>query len=111
MKIYLACPYTDPCPRIMEARFQIINKEAGRLMQQGHLVFSPISHTHPIAVACELPRGFDFWQAYDRTFIDWCEELWVCRMDGWAKSKGVMSEIKMAIELGKKVVYLPKPEA
>lgn len=106
MKIYLACPYTDPDPHIMEERFQAVNRVAGDLMRQGALVFSPISHTHPIAVACELPREFSFWEAYDRTFIDWCDELWVYQGEGWKESVGVNLEIEYATRTDKKVRYI-----
>lgn len=105
-RIYLASPYTHPVQGVMEARFLRINRIAGELMQDGHLVFPPISHTHPIAVECELPRGYDFWAAYDRTFIEWADELWVYRGDGWEQSRGVKAEIAIATELGKPVRYL-----
>ena len=105
-KIYLACPYSHPDPAVMEARFKEINQVAGDLMRQGCLVFSPISHTHPIAVCCELPRGFEFWEQHNRTFIDWCDELWVKRLDGWKESKGVTAEIQYADRMGKKIMYI-----
>lgn len=105
-KIYLACPYTDSDPDKMEERFKSVNIMAGYLMQQGYLVFSPISHTHPIAVSCKLPRGFDFWEAYDRTFIDWCDEVWVHRISGWENSKGVTREIDYATKQNKPIKYL-----
>ena len=98
-KIYLACPYSDPDPEVRERRFRAVNAKAGELMAKGFLVFSPISHTHPIAVQCELPKGWEFWAAYDRTFIEWCEEVHVLMLDGWQKSVGVKAEIRIAMEL------------
>ena len=70
------------------------------------LVFSPISHTHPIAAAGNLPVGWEFWKQYDLTFIEWCDELYVLMADGWRESTGVTAEIKLAKELGKPVRYL-----
>jgi hypothetical protein len=43
--------YRDGHPDDMSARF---------LADAGHVVFSPISMTHPIAEVCELPRGVEF---------------------------------------------------
>ena len=102
-KIYLACAYTHPVKGVMEARFLRINQIAGDLMRQGYMVFSPISHTHPIAVACDLPRGIDFWQSYDETFIDWADELWVYSGFDYSHSVGVKREIAYALKAGKNV--------
>lgn len=104
MKIYLAIPYTG----MEEYSFITANRVAGRLMNEGHLVFSPISHTHPIAVECDLPKGYDFWKDYDTTFIEWCDELHVVSLIGWSRSKGVTSEIEIAEGLDKPVHYIWK---
>lgn len=103
---YLACPYSNPDPDVRERRFRAVNKVAGQLMAAGALIFSPISHTHPIAVACDLPRGWDFWHAYDRAFIEASEKLIVLMLDGWADSIGVKAEIAIATELGIPVEYI-----
>ena len=100
MKIYLALPYTGQ----ENYSFQVANNEAGQLMKQGHIVFSPISHTHPIAVECGLPTDWDYWKVFDTAFIEWCDQLYVLCLDGWVSSKGVNAEIEIAKELGKPVV-------
>ena len=102
-KIYLACPYSDPDPQVKQWRFVNVNAVAARLMAKGYLVFSPISHTHPIALAGDLPGDWEFWAAYDKTFIDWCDELWVLTLDGWRESKGVQAEMALAKLAGKPV--------
>jgi hypothetical protein len=53
-------------PEMRTKRFWQAAAAAGKLMQLGLLVFSPISHTHPIAVGCELPTGWDYWRKYDQ---------------------------------------------
>ena len=103
--IYLATPYTHSDPSVMEARFDAACRFAGAMMARGHLVFSPIAHTHPIAVKCGLPRGWEFWDRYDREMIAACEKLVVVMMDGWRESKGVNAEIDIARSLGKPVEY------
>ena len=102
MKIYLAIAYTGH----EEQSFIVANQTAGALMQQGHVVFSPISHTHPIAKQCYMPKDWDFWRSYDIAFIEWCDELWVCNFGDWTTSKGVAAEIELAKGLGKKVKFL-----
>ncbi len=74
-------------------------------MAGGFLVFSPISHTHPIAEAGDLPKGWEFWESYDRTFLEWCDRLHVLKLPGWRESIGVAAEIQIAGQLGKPVFY------
>lgn len=106
--VYLAVPYTHEDPTVMEWRFNVVNEVAGRLMKQGIHIFSPISHTHPIAVTCDLPRGFDFWEQYDRAILQVCRKVIVLRLFGWEQSKGVQAEIKIATELGIPVEYIDR---
>ena len=77
---------------------------AGYLMSLGHIVFSPISHTHPIAVECDLPKDWEYWKKYDECFIEWCDQVHVWCMDGWKESRGVQAEINMAKKFGKEIV-------
>lgn len=94
MKIYLAAPYTHPDPEIVKYRVDKINETAALLMSEGHIVFSPISHSHYIAVDNDLPTGFEFWQEMNHSFIDWCDVVYVLYLEGYAESKGVADEIE-----------------
>jgi len=87
MRIYLAVPYSHKDPAVREERFNRVNSEAANLFTKGHMVFSPISHTHPIALAGDLPGNWEFWEAYDRTMIEWCDQVWVLAIEGWNESK------------------------
>ena len=102
MKIYLATQYTD----VELESFNNANKIAGALMNDGHIVFSPISHTHPIACECEMLKDWSFWKDFDYAFIEWCDELWVCSFGDWKKSKGVCAEIEIANSLNKPVKFM-----
>ncbi len=104
--IYLASPYSDPDKSVMEERFNAACKAAGEIFLEGHMVFSPIAHTHPIAKAVNLPQGFDFYADYDYAMLTRCDELIVLRLTGWEESRGVQEEIKMANKLGLPVRYL-----
>ena len=105
-KIYLACPYSHPDPEIREQRFRAVNKCAARLLREGHIVFSPISHSHPIAVQCDLPGDHAFWKKWNGAFIDWCDVLYVAALDGWLESEGVWWEMRRAKRQGKEVVVM-----
>lgn len=103
-KIYLAIPYSG----MEEESFKIANETAAELMIEGHIVYSPISHNHPIAKERGLPTGWEYWAAFDEEFIKWCDELYVINIgeDGHKlieKSKGCQAEIKIAKKLGKEI--------
>ena len=102
-KIYLAIPYT----RHEERSFELANKVAAELIKEGHIVFSPISMSHPIATVGGLKGTWDVWKRIDFEFIDWCEEVVVVNFSNEAveQSTGVQDELKYAKSLGKPVTY------
>lgn len=104
--IYLATPYSHPDPEVMEQRFRQACKIAGKLMGEGFIIFSPIAHTHPIAVEGNLDKSWGFWGKFDYEFVEASQEVWVAKMGGWDTSRGVSAEIKLARELGKPVKFL-----
>lgn len=106
MKIYLAIPYSG----YEDLSFLHANKVAGKLMRQGYLVFSPISHTHPIASQCNLPKGWDYWETFDKTFIQWSDALYISSFGNWKTSKGVQAEIEIAKSLNKRIHFMSKEE-
>jgi nucleoside 2-deoxyribosyltransferase len=107
MKIYLGLPYSG----FELESFKLANKISAYLMNQGHVVFSPISMSHPIAVENDLPKDWKFWKQFDECFIDWCDMLIIVIMehngvDRIKKSTGVQAEIKIAMNEGKEIMYL-----
>lgn len=99
----MAVPYSGPDPAVREARFQAVNRAAAKLMSTGELVFSPISHTHPIALAGGLPLGWDYWEKYDRSILACCRRFIILKVDGWNQSKGVKGEAIIAEQMGVKI--------
>jgi hypothetical protein len=103
---YLAVPYSNINEAIKLHRFHTANKAAAYLMAKGELVFSPISHTHPIAVDGQLPGDWLFWEKFDRAYLNYCWKIVVLMLPGWDTSKGVQAELKIAGELKLVVEYL-----
>lgn len=103
---YLACPYSHPDREVRVARFEAANRAADVLMKRGEMVFSPISHTHPIAEACDLPLGWEFWRAFDHAYLAASKSLVILCIDGWRESVGVAGEIEIAIAMGLTVRYV-----
>jgi len=107
--VYLATPYTHPDKEVQQARFEAVNKAASKLMLKGLKIFSPISHTHPIAAAGEMPTGWEFWRDFDFAYLSHCYKIIVLKLEGWEQSVGVTAEIAMAKELGLEIEYM-EPE-
>ena len=106
--IYLAVPYTHKDRYVRVARWIAANKAAAVMMAKGLYVFSPISHTHPIAEASDgtLPLGWDFWEGFDRQYLNVCKKIVVLKIPGWDTSTGVTAEIKIGNEAGIPVEYM-----
>ena len=99
--IYLAVPYT----RMEDESFEAVTAYAGKLMEAGEVVYSPITHSHPIALVSNLPGSWDYWEKVDTEFISMCDNLIVLCLDGWERSTGVQAEIKIAESMGLPIEY------
>ncbi len=103
--LYLASPYTHGEPRVRQERFEAACRATADLVRAGHVVFSPIVHGHPL-VRFNLPSDWEYWRDFDVEYLRHCSELLVLRLDGWRESRGVQTEIDLAIELGLPIRYL-----
>jgi len=92
---YLAVPYSHPDPKTREYRFEMANKIAAKLMSEGRMIYSPISHCHPIA-QYGLPKDWEYWKKYDLLFLKMAKRLILVTLDGWRESKGIVKEMEIA---------------
>lgn len=106
-RIFLASPYTHKDKEIMTLRYKAALKAAARLTKEGNIVFSPIIHSHPIAVTYGLPRDYSFWQAYTKSFIvNWAEVFSILCLRDWKNSTGIKDESTLAREVGLSFSYI-----
>lgn len=90
--IYLASPYTHANPVVMNNRYIQACIACSEIMRRGHLVFSPIAHSHGIAVHGKSPVGWGFWVDMDLHILRLCTEFWILKLPGWVESVGVRME-------------------
>jgi hypothetical protein len=103
---YLATPYTK-YPEGIESAFILAASIAGVLLKRGVKIYSPIAHTHPIAVHAFLdPLDHKIWLPFDQAMMERSDILVVAKMRGWDRSFGVAHEIEWFTEAGKPVCYL-----
>lgn len=104
--IYLASPYTHKEEIVRDRRFEQISEFTADLYQNGISVFCPIAYSHILATCFGLRGDWEFWKKLDCDFIDRCDEVWVCVLEGWRESVGVTDEIAYAKQTGKPVKYV-----
>ena len=104
--VYIATPYSDPDKAVRERRFKNVTRYASELMDNGVLVYSPITHSHPMTEFNALPGDWAFWKDLDTKMIGCCDILTVYMQPGWESSSGVQAEIKIAESLGVPVTYV-----
>ncbi len=105
---YLATPYSHKDPNIMIQRFNAACHAAAVLMGDGETVFSPIAHSHPIALYMGggAQVNGEFWMKQDSPILDFCDELVIIMMDGWETSNGIKKERDYAAKHCIKISYM-----
>lgn len=102
---YIASPYSHADEAIRELRFNLVSKFTADMIRDGEVVYSPIAHSHPLAVDYELPGDFDFWMRQNYGLLSKASRMIVLCLDGWEDSKGVQAEIEFAEKCGVEVGY------
>lgn len=103
---YLATPYSN-YPGGHDAAADAADREAGFLIKHGINAMSPIAHCHRIFKSGYATGGdFETWKRWNFAMLYAAKGLIVCKLDGWAESKGVQAEIKIAQGLDMKVIYM-----
>ena len=106
--IFLACPYAHADPAVREFRFKAVSMLAGRLCAEGNLVYSAITHSHPMDAYAKLGTNhYTDWVYLNDFYLSKSDIMIVLTLPGWESSEGVAHEINMMNELGKPIIYLP----
>ena len=105
--IYLASPYSHPDPAMREKRFKAACMATAELMLDGHVAYSPIAHSHPVALhgGIDPTHNFD-WLGQDLPILAKFDDVHVLCIPGAAESKGVKVEIQEAKRLGKRIEFM-----
>ena len=105
--IFLSCPYSHPDPAIREHRFRTACRATAKLMRSGIVVFSPLSHSVPIAEHGGLDEmTHEFWMSMDIPILRCCDEVLVLGLADWEQSLGVRQEMFEALALGKPITLI-----
>lgn len=97
---YVASPYSDPNPKVRQARYDAAVAFVAWCYASGWVVYSPIVHTHPPALIGQLPTDAAFWWRVNETMLAVATEVIVLKIQGWDRSAGVAQEIAEAERTG-----------
>lgn len=104
--IYIGTPYTRYEAGI-DAAFRDACKVTAKLVAFGLNVYSPIAHTHPIAVHGGLdPLDLSLWLKFDAAMMGKSDAMIVAKLAGWDKSSGVRHEIDVFAAANKPIFDL-----
>lgn len=104
--IYLSSPYTHDDPFVRSVRFLESARACAWILGKLRLVvFGAIAHSEAFN-HYKLPMEWEFWAEFDTVYINRCKEVWVLCIPGYTNSMGVNAEIKIARNLGRKIVYM-----
>ena len=104
---YLATPYSKYKGGDLHAAFVDAARLAAELLSIGVRVYSPIAHTHPLAIHGHLdPLDHSIWLPFDEAMMEAADCLIVAHMDGWDVSYGIEHEVNFFAAAGKPIFDL-----
>jgi hypothetical protein len=105
MLVYLATPYSDSDPAVVEQRVANFCKMSAHLIQTGIFTISPILN-HLILGYAPLPNTWEYWKNFSETLLQKCDKMIVLQMDGWDTSTGVIAELELCDKYNIPVEYI-----
>jgi hypothetical protein len=103
---YLATPYSK-YPHGLEAAFRLAVEQRGLLLKAGVPVFSPIIHSHPVAMQCGLdPHDHSIWLPSEAPILAAACGLINLAAESWKISFGMMMEREDFQKRGLPIVYM-----
>lgn len=94
-------------PRRDRGGFIAAAKATARLIEEGIRVYSPIAHTHTVAVHGGLnPFDHSLWIPFEEAMMAAADVACVAMLPTWKASFGVQHEIQHFTAAGKPVLYL-----
>lgn len=107
--IYIASPYNHELDSIRIENYQKVSNLAAKLVSKGYVALSPITYGHTLLEFHQMPYDWQFWSNFCISFLSKSDELWVYKMDGWDKSRGVKEEIQYALDNNILIKYIDYP--
>ena len=103
---FLATPYSK-YPHGLEAAFLLAVRQRGLLVKAGVPVFSPIIHSHPVAIECGIdPHDHAVWLPAEAPMRLAAGGIILLMAESWSQSVGMKIEREEFVAAGKPVVFM-----
>ena len=103
---YLATPYSLYVSG-RHAAFKLAAETRGLLIRAGVAVFSPVVHSHPVALYADMdPLDYSIWLPSERPILDCARGLILLRAPSWELSLGMREERAIFLAAGKPIVEM-----
>lgn len=103
---YVATPYSK-YPDGLHRAFIDASIIIAKLIDKGIYAYSPICHTHPVAIYGGLdPLDHNLWLEFDQAMMKVSSSLIVAHLEGWNRSFGIAHEIEFFSAAGKPIYDL-----
>ena len=102
---YLASPYGDRNPEVVEGRMNVFEYTDARLSSLGHFTWSPLDKHYKLK-QMNLPGDYNYWKHYCIAMLKKSVGLIVITQLGWDTAPGVQDEIEKAKKFGLPIYYV-----
>ncbi len=97
--IFLAIPYTDDDPKMIDQRVAEGEKAVVLLQNKGYSVYCPVVFFHHLGKKHGMPLTWEHWEFQCKHMIGKADKVIVLRLPRWDKSVGVKGEMRTANKL------------
>lgn len=94
---YLAAPYSDPDPKVVQERMEQVYYYLSRFIIAGENIVTPLA-MHEVATRFDMDGAYSFWSTYCLDLLKRCDSMVVLKLEGWDLSRGLESEIDFCKE-------------
>lgn len=107
--VFVAGVFNNYDKEVMRENVKRIAGYCAKLLDDDVCCLSPVLFGVTILEYFNLSSSFNYWEKLSYNYIDMCTEVHVLMTEGWARSRGVQSEIKYAEQTNKSIIYLSLP--
>ena len=106
---YITAPFWHEDYDIRHLRYRCVTQTAGKLIETGESIFSPITHSYMFKLKGNLDKwSHDDMLNFDKAILENASKIYILTLPGWKESKGVNMELVFAASCKppKEIVYL-----
>jgi len=94
---YITAPFWHRDHDIRHLRYSCVTQAAGKLIETGESIFSPITHSYMFKLKGNLDKwSHDDMLSFDKAILENASKIYILTLPGWKESKGINMELIFA---------------